>query len=104
MTTFFADGTETSASAMSFALYTLAVNTEVQNRVREEVRTVLHKHGGQLSFECVQEMTYLDMVLAGMCFTTLYFKSTNEIIYTINELESKLELPLFSGYTVVPFN
>lgn len=60
--TFFGDGFETSSAAMSFILYCLALNPDVQTRVREEVCDVLHKHGGKLTFDNIQEMTYLDMV------------------------------------------
>ena len=69
--TFFADGTETSASALSFALYCLAINPDAQRKAREEVKSVLQKHGGQLTFEGVQEMNYLDMVLSGTVYGTL---------------------------------
>ena len=64
--TFFGDGFETSSSALSFLLYTLATNPDVQDRVREEVESVLKRHGDKLTFDSLQEMTYLDMVLAGM--------------------------------------
>jgi hypothetical protein len=43
----------------------LAVNPDVQAKLRDEVDTVLKKHGGQLSFDAIQEMTYLDMVFSG---------------------------------------
>ncbi|KAJ4428436.1 hypothetical protein ANN_24473 [Periplaneta americana] len=64
--TFFGDGFETSSAAMSFILYCLALNPDVQTRVREEVCDVLQKHGGKLTFDNIQEMTYLDMVFHGL--------------------------------------
>jgi cytochrome P450 len=64
--TFFIDGFETSSTALSFSLYALATNPDVQERVREEVESVLKRHGGELTFDGIQEMTYLDMVFAGM--------------------------------------
>jgi hypothetical protein len=64
--TFFGDGFETSSSALGFLLYSLATNPEVQDRVREEVTSVLKRHGDKLTFDSLQEMTYLDMVFAGM--------------------------------------
>ena len=63
--TFFGDGFETSSSAFSFLLYCLATNPDVQERVREEVESVLKKHGDKLTFDGIQEMTYLDMALSG---------------------------------------
>jgi cytochrome P450 family 6 len=50
---------------MSFALYTLALNPDVQTKVRQEVDSVLKKHGGELTFDAIQEMPYLDMALSG---------------------------------------
>jgi cytochrome P450 family 6 len=64
--TFFGDGFETSSTALSFSLYALATNPDVQERLREEVESVLKRHGGELTFDSVQEMTYLDMVFAGI--------------------------------------
>jgi cytochrome P450 family 6 len=64
--TFFGDGFETSSNTLSFLLYALATNPDVQERVREEVESVLKRHGDKLTFDNIQEMNYLDMVLAGM--------------------------------------
>ena len=50
---------------MSFALYCLALNPDVQKKVREEVDSVLKKHGGEITFDGIQEMTYVDMALSG---------------------------------------
>ncbi|XP_049791337.1 probable cytochrome P450 6a13 [Schistocerca nitens] len=52
------------ARVLSFCLYELSLHTEVQTRARQQVDAVLKAHGGQLSYEAVQEMTYLDMVLS----------------------------------------
>lgn len=62
-TTFFGDGYETSSASMAFGLYGLATNPEVQAKVRQEVDNVLKKHGGELTFDGLQEMTYLDMAV-----------------------------------------
>jgi hypothetical protein len=50
---------------MAFGLYSLALNPDVQAKVRQEVDCVLKKHGGALTFDALQEMTYLDMALSG---------------------------------------
>jgi hypothetical protein len=62
---FLAAGFETSGSAMSYALYELALHPEIQNRLRAEIIRVLNKHNGQLTYDGIQEMAYLDMVVSG---------------------------------------
>lgn len=60
--TFFTDGYDTSSSALAVALYNIAYHPDVQQRLREEVDSIKEKHNGVISFEAIQEMTYLDMV------------------------------------------
>lgn len=62
---FFLAGFETSSTTMNFALYELVQNQELQDKVREEIRTVLERHGGQISYEAVQEMQLLANVVDG---------------------------------------
>lgn len=60
---FFVDGYETSATTMSFVLYCIAKYTDVQTKLRRHIESVLDHHGGQLTYESVQEMNYLEMVI-----------------------------------------
>lgn len=62
---FFVAGFETSSSAMSFCLYELSVNQEIQEKLRNEIRHVLKLHQGVMSYEAIQEMKYLGQVLDG---------------------------------------
>ena len=62
---FLAAGFETSGSTMSCALYDLALQPEIQERLRAEIMQVLNKHNGQLTYDGIQEMAYLDMVVSG---------------------------------------
>jgi cytochrome P450 family 6 len=50
---------------MSFALYELAVHSDIQNRLRTEITRVMAKHQGELTYDGIQEMSYLDMVVSG---------------------------------------
>jgi cytochrome P450 len=63
---FLAAGFETSGSTMSFALYELALHPEIQESLRAEIMQVLNKHKGQLTYDGIQEMAYLDMVVSGV--------------------------------------
>jgi hypothetical protein len=50
---------------MSYVLYELALHPEIQNRLRAEIMQVLNTHNGQLTYDGIQEMAYLDMVVSG---------------------------------------
>uniref|UniRef100_A0A1I8NNF1 Cytochrome P450 n=1 Tax=Stomoxys calcitrans TaxID=35570 RepID=A0A1I8NNF1_STOCA len=56
-------GFETSSTTMSFALYELAKNQEVQEKAREEIVKVLDKHSGLFTYECMREMVYLEQII-----------------------------------------
>ncbi|XP_008554599.3 probable cytochrome P450 6a13 [Microplitis demolitor] len=60
---FFAAGFETSSTTISFALYELAIAPEVQEKLRTEILETLKRHNGQLSYDIVNEMKYLHMVI-----------------------------------------
>ncbi|XP_023719043.1 probable cytochrome P450 6a14 isoform X2 [Cryptotermes secundus] len=71
---FFAAGFETSSTTMSFCLYELAMNQDVQERVQEEIDAALRKHEDKITYEAIQEMEYLDNVITGMRFGLLQTK------------------------------
>lgn len=57
---FFIKGFETSASTMSFGMHELAKNQEIQNKVYEEIKTVLERYDKKITYESIKEMKYLD--------------------------------------------
>ncbi|XP_011253334.1 cytochrome P450 6A1 isoform X1 [Camponotus floridanus] len=59
---FFAAGFETSSTAMSNALYELALNQEIQKKLREEINEECIRHNGNFKYENVKKMNYLDKV------------------------------------------
>ena len=61
---FFLAGFETSSSVQTFCLYELAINQDIQTRLRKEINDTIAKHGG-VTYEAVKEMEYLDMVMSG---------------------------------------
>jgi cytochrome P450 family 6 len=68
---FFVAGFEPSATTMSFCLYELALNPDIQDRLRHEIDTVLEEHGGNVTYEGIQEMKYLDKIISGKMLETL---------------------------------
>jgi cytochrome P450 len=58
---FFLAGHETTASALSWALYLLAEHQDIQNRAREEVDRVLQ--GKHVTSDVLKELVYMDMFL-----------------------------------------
>ncbi|KAF2879301.1 hypothetical protein ILUMI_26856 [Ignelater luminosus] len=60
---FYGAGFETTSGAMSFALYELCLHPTIQNKVREEIKLVLSRYGS-ITYEALQELKYMDMVLS----------------------------------------
>lgn len=57
-------GYETSSTTMLFTLYELALNPEIQTKVRQEIRKALQKHG-EITYEMMIDIPYLDQVING---------------------------------------
>lgn len=62
---FFIAGFETSSSTLSFLMYEMSLHQDIQNKLRKEIRTVLKKYNGQITYEAINEMTYMDKVIDG---------------------------------------
>lgn len=50
---------------MTLMFYELAKHPECQQKLREEINDVLEKNNGQLSYEALQGMAYLDACISG---------------------------------------
>lgn len=63
---FFIAGFETSSTTMIFALYELAKNPSIQNKLREEIDNVLQSNGSDLiTYDAVVNMELLSRVVNG---------------------------------------
>ncbi|KAH0818822.1 hypothetical protein GEV33_003969 [Tenebrio molitor] len=60
---FFIAGFETSSTTMTFALYEIATNPDVQEKLRKEINSVLANHEGKLTYAAMMEMSYMEKVL-----------------------------------------
>ncbi|XP_076624229.1 putative cytochrome P450 6a13 [Colletes latitarsis] len=61
---FFVAGYETSSNTIAFCLHELALNAEIQEKTRRDIHDAINNRGGKLSYDAVQDMKYLDMVIA----------------------------------------
>ncbi|XP_063538311.1 cytochrome P450 6B5-like [Cydia strobilella] len=61
---FYAAGYETSASTMGFMLYHVALDTKIQDRLRNEIDEYLERHGGKIELDTLNELQYLDQVFS----------------------------------------
>ncbi|KAJ8916089.1 hypothetical protein NQ315_004455 [Exocentrus adspersus] len=61
---FFFASFESVSSLMCFLSYELAVNSDVQDKLRKEIRNTLKECGGKLNYESLLKMKYMDMVVS----------------------------------------
>nr|XP_022918849.1 uncharacterized protein LOC111427781 [Onthophagus taurus] len=62
-TSFFIDGSATTSGALTYILYELARNKDVQEKLRNEFKTVLEENDNQMTFDALNEIEYLEMIL-----------------------------------------
>jgi len=60
---FFLAGFDTSSTAMSFAAHEIAANPEVQIKLQQEIDKVLEDSNGEVSYEVINRLEYLDAVI-----------------------------------------
>ncbi|XP_034652025.1 cytochrome P450 6a8 isoform X2 [Drosophila subobscura] len=60
---FFIAGFETSSSTMGYALYELARNPHIQDKVRAELEEVMEKHDQKFTYESTKDLKYLNQVI-----------------------------------------
>ncbi|XP_063698674.1 probable cytochrome P450 28a5 [Culicoides brevitarsis] len=92
--TFFLDGFDTSSIFMFFVLYELSKHPEIQLRLREEIEHYFLLHNGKLSYDFVEEMPYLDMVIN----ETLRMHPAIPVVAKL--VTEDVELPLADNKTV----
>jgi hypothetical protein len=62
---FFLAGFETSSTVLSFTLLELAANPDVQRKAQLEIDEALGQNNGEITYESLRDMKYLDWVLQG---------------------------------------
>lgn len=61
----FVAGAETVSITICFCLYQLALNKDIQDRLREEIVMAKAKNGGELNNDFLINLHYMNMVLEG---------------------------------------
>lgn len=62
---FAGQGYEATAASMTWCLYEMAKSAVHQDKLADEVRGVMKRYESRVSYEAIQEMTYLDQVVSG---------------------------------------
>lgn len=65
---FFFAGFDAISTALCFGSYELAINKDVQHKLREEVLENHNYNNGILTYETLLKMRYMDMVVSGTSF------------------------------------
>ncbi|KAH8389959.1 hypothetical protein KR200_004745, partial [Drosophila serrata] len=60
---FFTAGFESSSSTMAFAMYELAKDADVQQRLRDEIKEALVESDGQVTLQMIESLVYMQMIL-----------------------------------------
>ncbi|KAG5669758.1 hypothetical protein PVAND_000052 [Polypedilum vanderplanki] len=60
---FFIAGFETSSSTLTFVLYNLALNQDIQDKLRDEIKSTILKYDNKITYEAMNDMKYLQMVI-----------------------------------------
>ncbi|XP_035895857.1 probable cytochrome P450 6g2 isoform X1 [Anopheles stephensi] len=94
--TFYMASFETTSSVLSFALYELTKNPQIQAQLREEIRLIVRKYGQDIPYEAyANEMPYLGMVIS----------ETARLYPVLPFIERQCTLPEGStGYKLEPFH
>lgn len=50
---------------MTFCLFELAKHPEIQSKVHDEIDRVLQQHNGEITYESISDMKYLDACIDG---------------------------------------
>lgn len=72
---------------MSYCLYELAKNPELQKRVHSEIDRVLREHDGKLTYETVVDMIFLEKCIDGKHSIEDNFQSIVYLICNVNNLQ-----------------
>lgn len=84
---FFFAGQSSNSTSITFTFYELAVNPDIQERLRRDIKEIHKKNGNKATYESVLGIKYLDMVVSGDYSLKLLCKSIiNRCLYLLESL------------------
>jgi cytochrome P450 len=63
------------ATGISFIAHSLALNPDIQDKLRKELKSVADKNNGKFTYDALKELKYMDMVIAGAQFWFIFVMS-----------------------------
>lgn len=74
-------GFETTSTTISFCLFEIARNADIQRKVHQEIDQVLSRHNGQITYECASEMKYLENCIDGNVMWDDYYSNSTQLLF-----------------------
>ncbi|XP_076303803.1 cytochrome P450 9e2-like isoform X1 [Lasioglossum baleicum] len=90
----FFDGFETSRLTLSFVAYQLAVHPEIQEKLRDEIKSIIAENNGEMTFEGLKDLKYMEQVISESQ------RHNSALIYLKKECTEAYELTGSDGLTV----
>lgn len=78
---FYTASFESTSTTMSFCMHELAKHSHLQDKAYLEINAVMNKYNGQLTYESIGEMKFIEQCIDGNCFRLIGFIFRG--IYTI---------------------
>lgn len=68
---FYVAGFESTSSSIAYTIHELARQPAIMKKLQDEIDLVMEKHNFELTYECIQEMNYLNLCIMGKYLLTL---------------------------------
>lgn len=71
---FYLAGFDTTASAISYCLFELSRQPDLLKRLQREIDDTMTKHNNVITYDCIQEMPFLDLCVRGKCLLVFIYR------------------------------
>nr|XP_023014564.1 cytochrome P450 9e2-like [Leptinotarsa decemlineata] len=98
---FFFAGFDTVSSLMCFMSHELAVHPDIQTKLRDEIEETLAECGGEVTYEAILKMKYMDMVISGEKLISFFPGAGHASELTNLDITAQAVLFFFAGFDTV---